>query len=257
MPRIIAIANQKGGSGKTTTAVNLGAALAERGKQVLLVDLDPQVSLSATFLGEEVKTLEKTIHDLLLNRSASVQDFIIPTTIENVYLIPSTVHLTRGKVDLDKQYHREQRLKSALLQLENIPDYSFDYVIIDCPADSDILTVNALVVADHVIVPLRPNFYDVWATEVFLMSLEEAQEDLNPNLTYTMLLTQSNTHTRLGQDFEKTVRESFGDKLHTPVVPRSVRVEEQPGRNESILSYDTNSPVAEAYRQLAQEIDYE
>ena len=254
MPRIIAIANQKGGVGKTTTTINLGAALAERKRRVLLVDLDPQASLSIA-LKVDVVQLEHTVYDLLRDNKTPVHlsDVIVETSIPDVRLIPSNIDLSNAEIELLHEYRRESLLKDAL---ERTPaDLPYDYILLDCPPSLGILTVNALTAADHVLVPLQTDYLALRGAELLFATLQKIRRKLNPDLPVTVVLTMMYARTRHGEEVEATVREKFGKAVHRAVIPASVRAKEAPIEGRSILTYDSKSPVSKAYRDLAQEID--
>lgn len=253
MTKIIAIANQKGGVGKTTTTLNLGAALAERGKSVLLIDLDPQVSLTIA-CGVNPLDQERTIFDLLFGQ-IPLAKVVIPTNMAHVSLVPSTLELAKGEILLGSQYQREMKLKRALKPLVSSRKARFDYVLIDCPPTLGILNANAMAAARHVLVPIKTDYLTVRGAELFFESLEEIKHELNPEITHTILLTMLDRRNNLGKQVVKIVHKQFGDAVHAAVIPHSVRAAETPIRGESILTYDTNSQVARAYRDLAEEID--
>lgn len=254
MPKIIAIANQKGGVGKTTTAVNLGAALAERGRRVLLVDLDPQSSLTIA-LKVDVERLERTVYDVLRG-DACPQDVTVQTDIAGVYLIPTSIDLSNAEIELLSEYSRERLLRDALEPLKSASgEHAYDYILLDCPPSLGILTTNALTAADHVLVPLQTDYLAMRGAELLFATLEKIKSKLNPDFTATVLFTMMYPRTKLSEEVQTTVRERFKDVVHRAVIPASVRAKEAPITGHSILTYDSKSPVAKAYRDLAEEIE--
>lgn len=251
-PRIVAIANQKGGVGKTTTAINLAAALQERGKNVLLMDLDPQGNAS-TGLGVEPADRARTTYDLLIEEAA-LEDVIRTTAFEGLYLCPATTDLSSADIELVANEKRSFLLHDALRQ-PAIDAYDLDYVLIDCPPSLSLLTVNALVAADSVLVPLQAEFYALEGLSQLMLTIREVRETANPNLRIEgVVLTMYDSRNNLSQLVEDDARSNLGDLVYKTVVPRNVRLSEAPSYAVPVLTYDTASKGAIAYRALAEEI---
>ena len=251
-PKIVAIANQKGGVGKTTTAVNLGAAMAEAGLRVLIVDLDPQGNAS-TGLGIEREDRTYTTYDLLLDE-APLSEVIRTTDIEGLGIIPATVDLSSADIDLIANEKRSFLLHDALRQVE-MDHYNLDYILIDCPPSLNILTVNAMVAAHSVLVPLQSEFYALEGLSQLMLTIREVRQSANPDLRVEgVVLTMYDRRNNLSQQVELDARNTLGDLVFRTVVPRNVRVSEAPSYAMPVLTYDSKSQGAEAYRQLADEL---
>lgn len=251
-PYILAIANQKGGVGKTTTAINLGAALVEQGKRVLLVDLDPQGNAS-TGLGIEPERRENTAYELLLD-DASLQDVIQPTSIENFDIIPATVDLSSADIDLISNEKRSHLLYGALRQTA-IEAYGYDYVLIDCPPSLNLLTVNAMVAAHSILVPLQSEFFALEGLSQLMLTIREVRQNANPDLRIEgIVLTMYDSRNNLSQQVEEDARDNLGDLVFKTIIPRNVRVSEAPSFSMPVLEFDATSKGAMAYRALAGEL---
>jgi len=251
-PRIVAIANQKGGVGKTTTAINLAAALNEKGQTVLLIDLDPQGNAS-TGLGIEPAQRDKTTYDLLIEEAA-LEDVIRATSIDGIYICPATTDLSSADIELVANEKRSFLLHDALRQ-PAIDAYEFDYVLIDCPPSLSLLTVNALIAADSVLVPLQAEFYALEGLSQLMLTIREVRETANPDLRIEgVVLTMYDGRNNLSQQVEDDARANLGELVYRTVVPRNVRLSEAPSYALPVLSYDTQSKGAIAYRELAKEI---
>jgi chromosome partitioning protein len=254
MTRTIAIANQKGGVGKTTTAVNLGAALAERGSRVLLIDLDPQSSLSLS-LGVEVFKLEHTIYDALMESipNVTLDSIIRPTSLENLHLAPSSIDLAKAEPELLGEMSREYFLKNALRPTKP----AYDFILIDCPPSLGILTTNALAAADEVLVPVQADYLAFRGADLLIRTtLEKVRHRLNPKLKLAgVLVTMFNSRTTHAKEVLDEVRATYGDKVFQTVIKQSTRIKEAPASGEPLLQYDPHNPLSEAYRELAQEIE--
>ncbi|OBY25911.1 ParA family protein [Leisingera sp. JC1] len=251
-PRIIAVANQKGGVGKTTTAINLAAALVECGLRVLVVDLDPQGNAS-TGLGIEPSDRDLTTYDLLVE-DASLADVIRQTEIEDLCIIPATVDLSSADIELFTNEKRSFLLHDALRQIA-MDEYDWDYVLIDCPPSLNLLTVNAMVAAHSVLVPLQSEFFALEGVTQLMLTIREVRQSANPNLRIEgIVLTMFDRRNNLSQQVEQDARDNLGDLVFQTKIPRNVRVSEAPSYAQPVLNYDSNSQGAQAYRALAEEI---
>jgi chromosome partitioning protein len=249
LPRVIAIANQKGGVGKTTTAVNLGAALAELDFRVLVLDLDPQGN-ATTGLGINPRDVEGSVYDVLLN-DVPLEDVVEPTTLRNLFVAPATIDLAGAEIELVPVMSRELRLKRAIDQVR--PDY--DIVMIDCPPSLGLLTVNGLAAADDVIVPIQCEYYALEGLGQLLRNVGLVQSNLNQSLDVRgIILTMYDARTKLADQVESEVRNYFGPKVYRTVVPRTVRLSEAPSFGQPIIVFDSTSRGASAYRDLAKEV---
>ena len=245
-PKIIAIANQKGGVGKTTTTINLGAALAEKGLRILVVDLDPQGN-SSTGLGIEPDDRQYTTYELLLD-DVALEDAILSTDQENLHLIPATVDLSSADIELVSNEKRSFLLRDALRQTD-IDQFGFDYVLIDCPPSLNLLTVNAMVAAHSVLVPLQSEFFALEGLSQLMLTVREIRQSANPDLRIEgVLLTMYDARNNLSRQVEDDARDNLGDLVFSTVIPRNVRVSEAPSYAMSVLSYDSQSKGAAAYR---------
>ncbi len=249
MGKIISISNQKGGVGKTTTAVNLAAFLAEKGKQVLVVDIDPQAN-AGFGLGVNVEEMETTVYEVLLG-TISVQEAIFRTTIENLYIVPSNMHLAGAQVELMDVEDKEYLLKRAL---EKVRD-TFDFILIDCPPSLGILTLNSLVASDSVIIPLQCEYYALEGLSQLLKIISMVQDTLNPKLEIEgVLLTMYDPRTNLSQQVVSDVKQFFKNKVFSAIIPRNVRLSEAPSFGKPINLYDRTSTGSMSYEQLAHEL---
>lgn len=251
-PRIMAVANQKGGVGKTTTTINLAAAFAEQQLNVLIVDLDPQGNAS-TGLGVDADQRRYTTYELLLEE-IELQDVVLPTEFEHLWIIPATVDLSSADIELIANEKRSYLLRDALRQTE-IDGYGFDVILIDCPPSLSLLTVNAFIAADSVLVPLQSEFFALEGLSQLMMTIREVRQAGNPDLRIEgVVLTMHDARNNLSQQVEQDARENLRDLVFRTRIPRNVRVSEAPSFAAPVLTYDPQSKGAVAYRELADEI---
>ncbi len=251
-PKIIAIANQKGGVGKTTTTINLAAALTEVGKRVLVVDLDPQGNAS-TGLGIELEDRDLTTYELLLE-DIDLKEMIQSTQFEGLHIVPATVDLSSADIELISNEKRSYLLHDALRQTQ-MDDFAFDYILIDCPPSLNLLTVNAMIAAHSVLVPLQSEFFALEGLSQLMMSIREVRQTGNKELRIEgVVLTMYDRRNNLSQQVEMDARSNLGDLVFKTMIPRNVRVSEAPSFAMPVLSYDGQSKGAVAYRALAQEV---
>jgi chromosome partitioning protein len=249
LPRVIAVANQKGGVGKTTTAVNLGAALAEIGHRVLVIDLDPQGN-ATTGLGISHRNVEGSIYDVVMN-DVPVEDCVEPTTVRNLFVVPATIDLAGAEIELVPAFSRELKLRRALQQVRE----DYDFTLIDCPPSLGLLTVNGLAAADDIVVPIQCEYYALEGLGQLLRNVSLVKSNLNPTLDVRgIVLTMYDARTKLAEQVEREVRAHFGAKVYRTVVPRTVRISEAPSFGQPVTVFDANSRGAVAYRELAKEV---
>ncbi len=252
MPRIISIANQKGGVGKTTTAINLGAALAEGGHNVLLVDLDPQGNAS-TGLGSLPEDRDFTTYDLLLD-DTELDSVIRKTTVDGLLLAPSTTDLSSADIEMMSIEKRSYLLYDALRQ-PAIDAYDLDFILIDCPPSLSLLTVNAMVASDSVLIPLQSEFFALEGLSQLMLTVREVRQGANPDLRIEgVVLTMYDGRNNLSQQVEEDARQTLGGLVYQTIVPRNVRISEAPSFSMPVTAYDPMSKGAIAYRKLAQEV---
>jgi len=249
LPRTIAIANQKGGVGKTTTAVNLGACLAELGYRTLVVDLDPQGN-ATTGVGINIRDLQASMYDVILNE-LPIEDCIEATAVRNLYCAPAALDLAGAEIELVPAFSREMRLRRAL---EAIRD-DYDFTLIDCPPSLGLLTVNGLAAASEILVPIQCEYYALEGLGQLLRNVQLVQRNLNPRLELSaMVLVMYDARTKLADQVVHEVRDHFGEKVCSSIVPRSVRLSEAPSFGQPIITFDPTSRGSIAYRSLAMEV---
>jgi chromosome partitioning protein len=253
-PRVLAVANQKGGVGKTTTAINLGTALAAIGEQVLVVDLDPQGNAS-TGLGIERKSRRTSTYDVLTG-SAPMRDAVLSTAVPQLFIAPSTLDLSGLELEIGQQRDRAFRLRSALGELnKGTRTYDFTYVLVDCPPSLNLLTVNAMAAADSILVPLQCEFFALEGLSQLLKTVEQVKNSLNPTLSiHGIVLTMYDSRNNLSNQVVADVRQFMGSKVYDTVIPRNVRISEAPSYGKPVLVYDLKCVGSEAYLRLATEI---
>jgi chromosome partitioning protein len=251
LPTVIAIANQKGGVGKTTTAVNLGAALAEEGFRVLVIDLDPQGN-ATTGLGVNHRDVERSIYDVIMN-DTPMEDCVEASTLKNLFVVPATIDLAGAEIELVPAFSRELKLRRAV---DGVRD-DYDITLIDCPPSLGLLTVNGLAAADDVVVPIQCEYYALEGLGQLLRNVALVRTNLNPTLDVRgIVLTMYDARTKLADQVEQEVRNHFGARVYRTVVPRTVRLSEAPSFGQPIIVFDPTSRGADAYRDLAREVSH-
>ena len=249
MSRIIAVANQKGGVGKTTTAINLSACLAEKNKKVLTLDMDPQGNTTSG-LGVDKNQAENTVYELILDES-ELSDCIYSSVMENLSVIPSNINLSGAEIELIGFENKEYLLKSKLDMIKD----NYDYIIIDCPPSLNLLTINAMTAADSVIVPIQCEYYALEGLSQLLHTINLVKERLNPRLTIEgVVFTMYDARTNLSLQVVENVKNNLNQQIYKTIIPRNVKLAEAPSYGLPITIYDGKSAGAESYRQLAQEV---
>ena len=252
-PRVLAIANQKGGVGKTTTAINLGTALAAIGEDVLIIDLDPQGNAS-TGLGIDRRSRNHSTYDVLTGEAA-LRDSIVPTAVPRLHLAPSTLDLSGLELEIGQSRDRAFRLRNALAPLNAAGGTRYSYVLVDCPPSLNLLTVNAMAAANAILVPLQCEFFALEGLSQLLKTVESVREQLNPGLTiHGIVLTMFDARNNLSGQVVADVREFMGAKVYDTIIPRNVRVSEAPSYGKPVLVYDLKCSGSEAYLRLATEV---
>jgi len=249
MGKILSVCNQKGGVGKTTTAINISTYVANKGKKVLLIDSDPQANATSG-MGLDKKQVEKSSYDLLIGKEG-IEDLICKGPVENLFIVPSNVSLAGAEIELVEASYREYRLRNALAQEKE----KFDYIFIDCPPSLGLLTLNALVASDGIIIPLQCEYYSLEGLSQLMETISLVKRGLNPAMEIVgVILTMADFRTKLTAEVIKEVRAVLKDKVFNTIIPRSIRLGEAPGFGKPIFLYDRESIGAQKYEMLATEL---
>ena len=249
MGYVIALANQKGGVGKTTTSVNLGACLADAGKKVLLIDLDPQGNATSG-LGIDKKDIDESVYDVLIN-DVDLKKVILHSSHQGLDIVPTTIALSGAEVELTNLMARETRLKDAFGDVKD----EYDYILIDCPPSLGLLTINAFTACDSILIPVQSEYYALEGLSQLLNTIKLVRKHFNSALKIEgVLLTMYDKRTNLGQQVNAEVKKYFGDQVYETIIPRNVRLSEAPSHGQAIVDYDKRSTAAKVYQQLAKEV---
>jgi len=248
MARIVAIANQKGGVGKTTTAVNLAACVAKKGMRVLLIDMDPQGNATSG-LGIDNRTIEKSVYDVLIN-SISIKEVVVRTDYKNLHVCPSSISLSGAEVELVSIMAREYQLKAAVTEIEG----EYDVIFIDCPPSLGLITLNALTACKSVLMPIQCEYYALEGVSQLTATIKRVKQVLNKDIEIEgVLMTMFNARTNLAIQVVDEVKKFFPQKVYTTIIPRNIRLSEAPGFGQPVIVYDPESRGAESYSDLAEE----
>ena len=246
---VLAIANQKGGVGKTTTAINLAAALALRGRRTLLIDLDPQANTSMSYV--DLRAVQRSMYDVFVDTSVRLKDVIVSTPIESLSIAPARIALAKLEARMPGELDAPFRLKDQLKEVQD----EFPYVVIDCPPALGLLTVNALVAATHLLIPIQSSYFALEGTDDLLETIEKVRMRPNPELRILgVVITMHDRRTALGRDIREQIKKVFGDKVFRTVISKSVRLEESPAYRESIFTFAPDSSGATEYYRLCEEV---